>query len=468
MHRRAKGSSSEGSPALTAAPPSIAAGETIAAISTPPGEGAIALVRLSGEGAIAVADQLFRGSAKPSEFQPRLQHFGRVVDGNTLVDEVVLSVHRAPASYTGEDLVEISCHGGTLLPARILELCLRAGARAARPGEFTERAFLNGKMDLTQAEAVIDLIRAKTDLALRSATEQLEGSLGRRISALRDELISLNAHLEASLDFADEDIAPDAGDKLLARLKSIGREISALLATAARGRILREGVRVVIYGPTNAGKSSLLNRLLGYDRVIVSDSHGTTRDTVEEAINLRGISVRLLDTAGLRESTDAVERAGIARTERSLQQADLSLFVADQSAPRPARLNDPRQDSAEMIVLNKSDLPEHADWKETQAVRISCLSGTGITELEDEMIARITRGNLEPESSVAINTRHRDCLRRALDSCTRAEEALARGQTPDLYAVDIKQALAAVGEVIGAVDYEQILDSIFGQFCIGK
>ena len=465
MHRRLEERSREG---LTAQDRRPSPADTMAAISTPPGEGAIAVVRLSGEGAVAVADKLFRGSARPSEFPAHLQHFGTIINGDTVVDEVLVSVHRAPASYTGEDLVEISCHGGTLVSARILELCLRAGARAARPGEFTERAFLNGKMDLTQAEAVIDLIRAKTDLALRSATEQLEGSLGRRIAALRDELIALNAHVEASLDFADEDIAPDDGEKLRARLSAVEKNISDLLATAEGGRILREGVRVVLYGPTNAGKSSLLNRLLGFDRAIVSESHGTTRDTVEEAINLRGISVRLFDTAGLREAADAVERAGIARTERSLEQADLSLFVADRNAPRLADFKPSRSDRAELIVLNKSDLPEHPDWRGIQAVRISCLTGAGLPELEEEMFARLAGGTLQAESAVAINARHRDCLRRALEACNRAQDTLTSGLTADCYAVDLKQALAAVGEVIGAVDYEQILDSVFGQFCIGK
>ena len=216
----------------------------------------------------------------------------------------MLSVHRAPASYTGEDLVEISCHGGILVTARVLEACFQAGARAARPGEFTERAFLNGKMDLTQAEAVMDLIRAQTDLALRSANEQLEGRLGSEIKAIRGQLIELLAHVEAAIDFPEEDIAPDEGGEACATgLDSIRQKIGDLLATAEQGRILREGVRAVIYGPTNAGKSSLLNRLLGYDRAIVSETPGTTRDTIEEVINLRGIPIRLLDTAGLRDST---------------------------------------------------------------------------------------------------------------------------------------------------------------------
>jgi len=265
----------------------MTASDTIAAISTPPGEGAIALVRISGTNAIGVADKIFHGKEMPSKFEPHVQHFGEIRGPERrLIDQVVLSIHRAPASYTGEDLVEIGCHGGTLVSAKVLEACLRAGARAARPGEFTERAFLNGKMDLIQAEAVIDLIRAKTDLALRSATEQLEGRLGAQIRKIRDQLVELLAHINASIDFPEEGITPDQGETLRARFASIREQVAALLATADQGRILREGVRVVIYGATNAGKSSLLNRVLGYDRVIVSDTHGTTRDTIEETVNL--------------------------------------------------------------------------------------------------------------------------------------------------------------------------------------
>src|SRR6184192_1374791 len=276
----------------------------------------------------------------PSRFPSHVQHLGEIFGSEgRLIDRVVLSVHRAPRSYTGEDLIEISCHGGTLVSAKVLEACLRAGARAARPGEFTERAFLNGKMDLTQAEAVIDLIRAKTDLALRSATEQLEGRLGEQIRKIRDELIALLAHINASIDFPEEGIAPDEGERLCARLDSVREEIAALLATADQGRVLREGVRVVIYGATNAGKSSLLNRLLGYDRVIVSRSEEHTRDTIEEMVNLDGVPIRFLDTAGLRASASELESAGIARTEKSLQLADLRLHIADRNAPKPAHFN---------------------------------------------------------------------------------------------------------------------------------
>ena len=469
MHRSAETNSAERSTSLNTERESIIAGDTIAAISTPVGEGAIALIRVSGVDAIAVADKIFRGKEKPSRFASHAQHFGEILDGaDRLIDQVMLSIHRAPASYTGEDLIEISCHGGMLVSARVLEACLRGGARPARPGEFTERAFLNGKMDLTQAEAVIDLIRARTDLALRSATEQLEGRLGDKIRKIRDDLISLLAHVDASIDFPEEGIAPDEGETLRARLDSVREEIATLLATADQGRILREGVRVVIYGATNAGKSSLLNRLLGYDRVIVSETHGTTRDTIEETVNLDGVPIRLLDTAGLRASASELEREGIARTEKSLLLADLRLHIADRNASRPPHFDERAGDANEIMVLNKSDLPENSDWKDFRALRISCVTGEGVPQLQKEILARITRQNLRPESTVAINTRHRDCLRRALESCDCARTALGQGLPPEYVAVDVNEALRAVGEVIGAVGVDQILDSVFGQFCIGK
>jgi tRNA modification GTPase len=443
--------------------------DTIAAISTPPGEGAIALVRVSGANAIEIADKIFRGKEQPSRFASHLQHLGEIFGAeNQLIDQVVLSVHRAPASYTGEDLVEVSCHGGTLVSAKVLEACLRAGARAARPGEFTERAFINGKMDLTQAEAVIDLIRARTDLALRSATEQLEGRLGDQIRKIRDELIALLAHINASIDFPEEGIDPDECETLAARVDSIRGQIAALLATADQGRVLREGVRVVIYGATNAGKSSLLNRLLGYDRVIVSDTHGTTRDTIEELVNLEGVPIRLLDTAGLRPSESDLEREGIARTEKSLQLADLRLHIADRNAPKPGHFNGRAGEPNEILVLNKSDLPEDSDWKDFPALRISCVTGHGMLDLQREILARIRQQNLRPENPIAINTRHRDCLRRALESCDRAQTSLGEGLSAEYVAVDLDEALRSIGEVIGIVDVELILDSVFSQFCIGK
>jgi tRNA modification GTPase len=467
MHRSVEGDL--GVPAgVTASSETKAPADTIAAISTPAGEGAIAMVRISGEGAIAVADRIFRGNEKPSEFVSHSQRLGEVVAGDRAIDQVMLAVHRAPASYTGEDLVEITCHGGILVTAQVLEACLGAGARAARPGEFTERAFLNGKMDLTQAEAVIDLIRARTDLALRSAREQLEGRLGEKIGTIRSDLVQLLAHVEAAIDFPEEGIAPDEGDRLRGRLDSIRQQMRKLLATADQGRILREGLRAVIYGPTNAGKSSLLNRLLGYERAIVSEQPGTTRDTIEEVINLRGIPIRLLDTAGLRESADEIERAGIARTEKSLAGADLLLHVLDRSVPKPAGFSENSTEQTKIVLLNKSDLHEHPDWRNIDALRICCLSQDGLRGLEDAIIGKISEKHLRPESGVAINTRHRDCLWRALTSCDLAAGTMEAAFAPEYMAVDLRAALQAVDEITGAANAEEIRDALFAHFCIGK
>src|SRR5207237_4297181 len=263
-----------------------------------------------------------------------------------------------------------------------------------------------------------------------SATEQLEGKLGQQIRVIRGDVIGILAHIEASIDFSEEGIAPDEGEKLRARVESVRAQISALLDTAATGRILREGVRVVIYGATNAGKSSLLNRFLGYERVIVSETHGTTRDTIEETVNLRGVPVRLLDTAGLRTSTSDIEREGIARTERSLQKADLRLHIVDRNAAPPAHF-DQNANGNELLVLNKSDLPEHPEWKNTDALRVSCLTGDRLGALENEILSRISKQNLRPENALAINMRHRDCLRRALEACDRARKALDKTFSPE-------------------------------------
>jgi tRNA modification GTPase len=467
MHRRATGSVAEAD-SVTDPAGSALPGETIAAISTPAGEGAIAMVRLSGGEAVAIADRIYRGLETPSAFPSHAQRLGEIVEGDRVIDRVMLSVHRAPASYTGEDVVEISCHGGILVTAQVLEACLGAGARGARPGEFTERAFLNGKMDLTQAEAVMDLIRARSDLALRSAQEQLEGALGEKIAAIRKGLVNVLAHLEASIDFPEEGIVPDEGAKLRERLDSIREKMRALLATAHQGRVLREGIRAVIYGPTNAGKSSLLNRLLGYERAIVSERPGTTRDTIEEIINLRGIPIRLLDTAGLRESADEIEREGMARTERSLAGADLLLHVLDRSVAKPTNYTANSTEQIQIVLLNKSDLPEHPDWAHVDALRISCLSEDGLKSLEEAIFARISEEHLRPESTVAINARHQDCLRRALSACDLAAGTMESAFAPEYVVVDLREAVRALDEITGAANAEEIRDALFAQFCIGK
>ena len=444
---------------------SIVPGETIAAISTAAGEAAIALIRISGKDAIEVADKVFRGKQRPSGLASQTQHLGEIVENGAIIDQVMLAVHHAPASYTGEDLIEISCHGGALVTAKVLETCLRAGARGARPGEFTERAYLNGKIDLTQAEAVIDLIRAQTDLALRSATEQLAGRLGDEFRNLRQRLIDIIAHVEASMDFPEEGISPDDVATICDRLESLRNEIDKLLATAETGRILHEGLRVVIFGATNAGKSSLLNRMLGFDRAIVSEMHGTTRDSIEERINLRGIALRLFDTAGLRAPENLVEREGIERTQRTLETADLRLHIVDASASRP---DDFATNPDELLILNKSDLPEHADWSSTDAIRISCKTGGGLPKLADEIYRRIGGAKLNAESPLAINARHRDQLRRASDAIARALAAIGAGATPEMFAIDLQEAQHAVDELLGGGDEEAVRDAIFSQFCIGK
>ena len=444
---------------------SIVPGETIAAISTAAGEAAIALIRISGKDAIEVADKVFRGKQRPSGLASRTQHLGEIVENGAIIDQVMLAVHHAPASYTGEDLIEISCHGGALVTAKVLETCLRAGARGARAGEFTERAYLNGKIDLTQAEAVIDLIRAQTDLALRSATEQLAGRLGDEFRNLRQRLIDIIAHVEASMDFPEEGISPDDVATICDRLESLRNEIDKLIATAETGRILHEGLRVVIFGATNAGKSSLLNRMLGFDRAIVSEMHGTTRDSIEERINLRGIALRLFDTAGLRAPENLVEREGMERTQRTLETADLRLHIVDASAPRPA---DFAGNSDELLILNKSDLPEHADWSSTDAIRISCKTGTGLPKLADEVYRRIGGVKLNTESSLAINARHREQLRRASDAIALGLAAIGAGATPEMFAIDLQEAQHAFDELLGGGDEEAVRDAIFSQFCIGK
>jgi len=448
--------------------------DTIAAISTPFGEGAIAVLRLSGERALEIAGEVFRGKRTVTELVPRVQHFGAVMEGGRKLDDVLLTVFRAPYSYTGEDVVEIGCHGGVLVTRRILEALLQNGARSAEPGEFTQRAYLHHKMDLTQAEAVMDLIGAQTDLALRAASEQLEGRLGERIRGLRETFIELLAHVEAYIDFPDEDIDPATGEALLAKLAAARAEIDALLATADRGRVLREGVRTVIYGAPNVGKSSLLNLLLGHERAIVSARPGTTRDVIEETINLRGLPIRLIDTAGVRESDDEVEREGMKRTRRELERADLALHVFDASLPpldqaAVQALESFQMGGTALAVLNKTDLGEHPEWRTVEGVRLSCLKGEGIEALAEAIVARATGGTAAHRDwSLAINARHADCLRRAHGFAEAGRGALIGGLSPEFVAEELRGALDAVGEVVGKADSEEILGKIFSTFCIGK
>ncbi len=448
--------------------------DTITAVSTAAGEAAISVIRLSGPQALAMAEKVLRTRLPLAELAPRCAHLAEVVDGaGQPLDRGVLLRFSAPASYTGEDVVEFHGHGGVLVTQRVLEAFLQAGARHAEPGEFTQRAFLNGKMDLTQAEAVMDLIHAQSTLAMRAANEQLAGAIGREAEAMRAPLIEILAHIEACIDFPDEDISPDTGAALSARLDVLLSSARQLLATAEQGRILRHGARTVITGAPNVGKSSLLNCLLGFERAIVSPSAGTTRDTIEEIIQVHGIPLRLVDTAGLREGGDDIERIGMARTHAELERADLILEVLDASQSPETQSRAPVPESARdrrLVLLNKADLGLHAAWSDGDAhLPISSLNGSGIPELRDA-IRRVFQqaGSLSSEHPVAINTRHKHCFTRVETHLLAAQAALQDGAAPEFVALELREALQALGEVIGHTDIERILDVIFSSFCIGK
>lgn len=447
--------------------------DTIAAIATPPGKGAIALLRLSGPAALSIARSVFVPKRRCENGQdlalpPRVAHFGVVLDRGVVLDEVLLTFFQGPASFTGEDVVEIACHGGPLVSRRILELLLRSGAASAAPGEFTRRAFLNGKLDLTQAEAVMDIIGAQSDRALAAAARQLDGSLGRWMRSFHGDLLDLLAHVEAYIDFPEDDISPDTGASMLGRMREKIAELERLLATAKQGRVLRSGARTVLCGPPNVGKSSLLNFLLGFDRAIVSPIPGTTRDTLEESVMIGGWPVRLVDTAGLRESSDVLEQAGIARAQEQRDQADLVLHVFDASSPAPHPL--PEEGPGGLLVLNKADLEEHPSWRGVAAARISCLSLRGMSELEAAMVSQLELclGPSDVENEVSINARHQDCLSRSHSYLKAAENALNNQLPPEFVAEELRASLSAAGEVVGRADAEDLLGRIFSTFCIGK
>lgn len=445
--------------------------DTIAAISTASGEAAISVIRLSGPKALEISGKAFK---LPSKLVTRRAHLVQVLDENGAgIDSGVLLHFQAPASYTGEHVIEFHGHGGVLVTQRVLERVLACGARAAEPGEFTQRAFLNGKMDLTQAEAVMDLIHAQSTLALRAANEQLGGAIGREAAQMQQMLVPVLAHIEAYIDFPDEDISPETGADLLRRIDAVQTQARKLLATSEQGRILRHGARTVISGAPNVGKSSLLNLLLGFERAIVSPTAGTTRDTIEEIIQVHGIPLRLVDTAGLRDSQDAIERIGIERTQRELERADLIIEVLDASQPPEAsqRLEVPAGlASRHLVILNKTDLGLHAGWQvEKGAIQISCVQSEGIEALRNairEIIAKA--GPLASDHPIAINARHQAAFQRSVERLTAAREAIESNQAPEFIALELRDSLAALGDVIGQVDVEQILDVIFSTFCIGK
>jgi tRNA modification GTPase len=451
--------------------------DTIAAISTPVGPGGIGIIRLSGPQALAVADLIFQNAhGRPSSFSTHTLHYGQIQHHGRVLDQVLLSVMRAPRSYTCEDVVEINCHGGLQTARSILECCVAQGARLAAPGEFTQRAFLNGRLDLTQAEAVMDLIQARTERAQAMANSALEGHLSKRLLTIQNQLISVLANIEAHIDFPEEDITPASLEQLQREITNIVKELTQLLATSREGQVLREGITITIIGRPNVGKSSLLNSLLGRDRAIVSPIAGTTRDVLEEVTSIRGIPVRLADTAGIRETRGLIETMGIHNTHKQLQISDIAIHVLDLSrsySKADQLLAAKYANQAAIQVLHKSDQPVRlrlpADFPSVRQVRTSSVTGEGMEELSDAIEQAVLSDTREQHhADIAINTRQSDVLARSKELLECSLEQLRSRHAPELVSQNIRLALNAVDEVGGKTAPEEILNSIFSKFCIGK
>ncbi|WP_447975305.1 tRNA uridine-5-carboxymethylaminomethyl(34) synthesis GTPase MnmE [Nitrospira sp. Kam-Ns4a] len=473
--------------------------DTICAVATPVGEGGIGIVRVSGPKAVEVAAGLVRlrcgqplgsvrshrlyaadlldvsGPAGPAAAAARASEAHRL-------DEALVVVMRAPHSYTAEDVVELHCHGGAFVLQRVCECLVRLGARLAEPGEFTKRAFLNGRLDLTQAEAVLDTIQAKTAASLRLAQEQLRGALSRTVEGFRETLIHLLAHVEAAIDFAEEGLTFIQPEALAAGLRETRTAVARLAQTGEEGRILREGIVAAIVGRPNVGKSSLMNALLRTDRAIVTPIAGTTRDVLEETLNIRGLPVRLLDTAGVCEAADPVEQEGVRRSRAAMEQANLLLVVVDGSAPlrdEDRALLEVPPDKKRLVVINKADLPPRLTPADLAAyeraeppsavVHVSAKTGAGLDDLRDRLRTLMLRADFEPgDAAVVTRLRHRTALEKARDALERAETSVTERLSGEFVAVDLRAAIEALGEITGATTTEDVLDRIFQEFCIGK
>ena len=449
----------------------------IAAIATPIGEGGIAVVRVSGMGALEIVEQCFRGK-KLSAADSHTVHFGKIVkkDGR-VVDEVLATLFRSPKSYTGEDTVEISCHGGVLVTQAVLETILALGIRSAKPGEFTQRAFLNGKLDLEQAEAVADLIHAKSIKAVDAAHQQLEGRLGEHIKAFRRQIIDATAMVELELDFIEEDVEFANKDQLRKLLTDLDKEIGSLLDTYETGRLVKDGVKTVFIGRPNAGKSTLLNTLVGTERAIVTDIAGTTRDTIDADWSYDGLLFKLIDTAGLRETEDIIEAEGVKRSQKAFEQADLVVYLKDLSGSMDA---EEREEIAGfqkralqtpiLLVGTKLDLQEASQEERIDYdLKISALEEQNIGELKKIMKQRaLENKDYDTSSLLVTSSRHRDALQKARQHIRRTVEALDSGMTGDFLSIDLRSALKELGEITGEITNEDVLDSIFSRFCIGK
>ncbi|NOX20335.1 MAG: tRNA uridine-5-carboxymethylaminomethyl(34) synthesis GTPase MnmE [Nitrospirae bacterium] len=453
--------------------------DTIAAISTPLGEGAIGIVRLSGPRAFDIAERIFI-SPKNKSISQATSHsmlYGFIVNPDTqeTIDEVLLTVLKAPNTYTREDMVEINCHGGVLAVRKVLELVLGLGARLAEPGEFTLRAFVNGRIDLSQAEATADLIKAKTERSSKIALDQLKGSLSNKIKTLRESLTEVVVHIEAYIDFPEEELDLETEDKLINRLKTIKEELQKLSLTYEEARFYRDGVAVAIVGRPNVGKSSLLNRLMQQDRAIVTEIPGTTRDVIEEYLNLEGLPVRIMDTAGIRKTHDLAEAEGVRRSLQAIEGADLILALLDLSQPLTEEdrfMLDKVRHKNTLLVLNKADLKAQLPLSdlpdEIQKVRISAKTGDGLDELKKAILRQIIKKEISSEGVVITNMRHKLAIDRAVLAITRTIDAIKDKAPYEIIALEARDALNSLGEIIGEVTTDDILNRIFSSFCIGK
>lgn len=456
--------------------------DTIAAISTALGEGAIGIVRVSGSNAIAIVDSVYHcGSKRLVNQESHTIHYGHVVEDSVIIDEVMVTILRAPKTFTREDVVEINCHGGILATNRILQLVLKKGARLAEPGEFTKRAFLNGRIDLSQAEAVMDLIRAKTDRSMDVAMKQLDGTLSKWVRDLRQRLLNTLAQVEVNIDYPEYDDVEEMTLHLLhERSVEIQAEIQNMLSSAQQGKILREGLKTAIVGRPNVGKSSLLNRLLREEKAIVTDIEGTTRDTIEEYANIRGVPLKLVDTAGIREADDIVERIGVERSKKALQDADFVLLLINRSVPlceEDKRLMEQTRTSKRMVVLNKADLPAQVTVEELieygvaeeEIIETSMVKDLGIQELENKISDYFFGGKLaEQDRNYLSNTRHIALLEKAQQSLDAVLEGIHLGMPVDLIQIDFTRAWELLGEITGDSVQDELLTQLFSQFCLGK
>ena len=457
--------------------------DTIAAISSAPGEGAIGIVRLSGDDALAIADKVYKlGQKKLSTQDSHTIHYGHIVDpkDGQEIDEVMVSVMREPKTFTREDIVEINTHGGIVATNRVLELVLREGATLAEPGEFTKRAFINGRIDLTQAEAVMDLIRAKTDRSMDLAVKQLDGKLSNLIENLRQDILNTLAQVEVNIDYPEYDDVEEMTLKLLGEKTTIIKErIDGLLSTAKQGKILRDGISTAIVGRPNVGKSSLLNALLREEKAIVTDIEGTTRDTVEEYINIRGVPLKLVDTAGIRDTEDVVERIGVERSKKALKEAELVLLLLNQSEALTAgdrELLALTQDHKRIIIMNKIDLPNQLlkesllEWvEEDEIIATSMMTQEGIDALEEKIADYFFSGQSgEKDATYVSNARHIDLLQKASQSLDEVKNGIDMGMPVDLIQIDFTRAWEILGEIIGENAPDELLTQLFSQFCLGK